>query len=139
MEPSQDLPEVGQELMTLGQAAAWLGWRGRDRARRLKRRLKAVEKRLGREIMVRGGKYMVTKGAILRWAPDLRPPADDLSRSFRSHLRKIDQRIDKRIQAAMSDTVEAQISKLWEFLAQVTESINKLNERLVAIGGQNRP
>ncbi len=146
MEPGKDPEGLDDNgLMSLGQAAAWLGWRGRDGARRLKRTLKAIERRVGQPILVqamgevRGGKYLVTKGAIMRWAPDLCHRDNELSKSFRSHLRQIDRRIDKRFKSRIAETVELQISDLWKFLAQVTESINQLNERVAAITSQSRP
>jgi hypothetical protein len=85
---------VTTQLMTLREAAAFLGWTGRWAWRRVLRKLKAIEKRTGRTVLVRGEgivngtRYHVSRGALLQHLPALWVTNHELRRSISSEMRK---------------------------------------------------
>jgi AAA+ ATPase superfamily predicted ATPase len=130
-------------LMSMREAADWLGWEGRDRGRRLKRTLLAIEKQKKREIMVRRGpegdgrRYLVTRGAIARWAPQLRPSkVDELEKNFATYIRTLNETIDDKIESFVSEHIDPQIEELWQRQERTAQIVDELAQHVV---GPKRP
>jgi hypothetical protein len=81
--------------MTMREAAAWLGWSGKRPIERLRRALLAIERKIGKEIMVRvggesfGARYLVSAGALRQHAPGLWLGENKLREKISSELGKL--------------------------------------------------
>jgi len=105
---------VRRDYLTPDQAAESLGWKGRKRGERLLRVMRAKEKRLGREIMVRLRKnirtnYRLTEPMLKRWCPEL---YIDTTTDLVAGIGKQLSRLDERIEAIVDERVAPQLEEL---------------------------
>lgn len=128
-----------REYLSLDKAAERLGWKGQGRRLRLKRVLKAKERRLGCEIMTRQGvRYRITMPMLHRYCRELfvKPPSELLV-EFRRHIESIDERI--------ADIVETHVAPQLEELRaaddELAEGLGRLAKRvdgMVALSDHKR-
>jgi hypothetical protein len=84
-----------RQLLDMKEAAAVLGWHDRWAGVRLLRQLKAVERRIGRSILVvsggerEGTRYRVTRSALNRHVSEIWDSSEKLLRSISSDMRKL--------------------------------------------------
>jgi hypothetical protein len=105
---------VARKYLSPDQAAASLGWVGRERGRRLVRIMRAKERRLGREIMVRRGgeqrtRFLLTMPMLEHYCRELflRTPDELVDR-----LRPALQHLEDRVEAIVDERVGPQLEEL---------------------------
>jgi len=127
----------GEQLWTYRQTAAWLGWGDTAAAgRKLKRRVLARERALRRRIAVRldgakAPKHRLTRSLVMRYLPELRRSiVDELSSSLKSYLDEIDERIEDRTAAYVSEHVDPRLEQLWERDERIAKAVDELKMRV---------
>lgn len=140
------MSEPTHPLLTLRQAAAWLGWgNNRHAARRLERRLVAKEKATGRTLMVRtqGAERetrRVTVSMLRAYLPEARPSkVDEMRRDMTRVFSTLDERIRSSAAGYVAEQVEPRLDELWERDEQIAESVNKLGEKMALLLGPQKP
>jgi hypothetical protein len=140
------MSEGRHPLLTLREAAAWLGWgNNRFAARRLERRLVAKEKAIGRSLMVRtqGAERetrRVTVSMLRAYLPEARPSkVDELKRDMVKRLEGLDERIREGAAGYVAEHVEPRLDELWERDEQIAETLNQLGARVAVLLSPSKP
>lgn len=111
------MSETPKGLMSVPEAARWLGMEGRAGAVRLRRYLLKLERQKGRKLMVRAGsgsRYLLTERILRKHAPELVPVRKRLPKEARRAVQRL--RAELEDANGRIDDLEAKVFALAEEL-----------------------
>lgn len=132
---------MSEQLLTLDQAAAKLGWEGKWRRLRLKRMLFARERQTKRQVLTRLGSlkkpaYRVTWSALRKYTPELfKSKVQELEDNFRGYLSNIDDRIAEKTAEHVALHVEPRLQELWDRDEKIATQLDELGRRVTRLFG----